>query len=309
MLKKILITDNTDILLQKGLENLGFEVGTRPNITADELWDSLPQYFGLIVGGKIPFGRAFFERGKKLAFVGRLGSGLEIFDLSAAAEFGVTVINSPEGNANAVAEHALGQLLALMRHLRRADMEVRTHTWLREANRGTEVAAQTVGIVGFGNTGRAFARLLQGFGCRVLAYDAFCNHFSDTFGAELCSLSKLKAEATVLSFHIPQAPENENFFDLNFLEEMEKPFFLLNTSRGAVCCRRAIAEGLNTRKIHAAALDVLPQEPPVADDLHQQLLSFDNIIFSPHIAGWTIEAKHKMAAVLLEKITTTLNLK
>ena len=307
---RVLITDNTDAVLAERLTAAGIEVSVEPGHDYESLIVAAQGYDGLVVRSKVNIDRTFIDSVPSLRCIGRVGAGMETIDVDYAESKGIRCLNSPEGNRDAVGEHAVGLLLALLNNIARADAEVRKGEWRREANRGRELGTLTVGIIGFGNMGQAFARRLSGFGCRVLYYDKY--RPIDTIGAidtiERVSLERLQAEADVISFHVPLTDETHHYLDKAFIDAMSKPFYLVNTARGAVVDTDAMVQGLESGKILGAALDVMENENMQADGLtalNSKLLTL-NCLFTPHVAGWTVESKYKLAAVLADKIIEVL---
>jgi D-3-phosphoglycerate dehydrogenase len=241
--------------------------------------------------------------------VGRLGSGMENIDTEYALKKGVVCFNSPEGNRDAVAEHALGMLLALMNRLIIVNQEVRNRKWLREENRGIEVAGKTVGIIGYGNMGSAFAERLSGFKANVIAYDKYKKNFGNDMVKEV-GLNEIYEDSDIISFHVPLTIETEYMFNHEFIENCSKPFFLINTSRGKVVHTAHLLEGLKQGKVLGAALDVIEYEDHSFEQFFKRSLpsvfseicSREDVLLSPHIAGWTIESKRKLAEILVQKI-------
>ena len=241
---------------------------------------------------------------------------METIDVDYAEARGIRCLNSPEGNRDAVGEHTVGLLLALLNHIPRADAEVRSGLWQREENRGLELGSLTVGIIGFGNMGRAFAMRLAGFGCRVVWYDKYLDRQAGLGNLEhverLDTLEQLQQEADVVSFHVPLTDETRHYLDAGFVAAMRKPFFILNTSRGAVVDTEALADGLESGKVRGAGLDVLEYENMQTDSMaaNETLLRIQrstfNVVFTPHVAGWTVESKYKLAAVLADKMIEVL---
>ncbi len=306
-----LITDNAHPLLQFGLESRGYVCDDRPDITDAEVRTVVAGYEGLVINSKILVDRDLLDRAPRLKWVMRLGSGLEIIDLAAAAERGVHIISSPEGNCDAVAEHALGMLLALANHLCRADREVRRSVWAREKNRGFELLGKTIAVWGVGHTGSALCRKLAGFGMRVLAYDKYrpAGYAADMPHVEESSPETIFAAADVLSLHLPLTAETRHLADADFFGRFSKPIVLVNTSRGAVADMAAIVAALETRTLLGACLDVFENEKPNTytareAELYERLFSFENTVLSPHVAGWTFESKRKLSEVLLKKLDT-----
>ena len=315
-MKKVLITDDCHPILTEGLTALGFDCDYRPEITPKETLQLIPGYEGLIINSKILVNRQFLDTGGKLMFVGRLGSGMEIVDREYAAEKGVAVVSSPEGNRNAVAEQALGMLLSLASNLVRSDREVRQNIWRREANRGFELKGQTLGIIGFGHTGSQFAKKLQGMDMQVLAFDKYkpTGYASEMPWVKAVSLENIQAEADIISLHLPLSDETQYIVDDLFIQKCKHGFILLNTSRGKCVKTTDLVAALESGKIGGACLDVFENEKPDTFSeeehrLYNELHQFENVVLSPHIAGWTHESKKLLASVLLEKITNAINLK
>ena len=312
---RILISDRTHEVLPQRLREAGFDVIVEPDLDRAALIRAAQGCQGLVVRSKVVVDRPFIDACPSLRCIGRVGAGMETIDVDYASARGIRCLNSPEGNRDAVGEHAVGLLLALLNHIPRADAEVRRGLWQREANRGLELGSLTVGIIGLGNMGRAFARRLAGFGCRKIYYDKYLENLESLEELERLerlerapSLSALQQEADVVSFHVPLTPETRHYLDAPFIDAMRKPFFLLNTARGAVVDTAALADGLASGKVRGAALDVLEQENMQADSMatDPSLLKIQNpefnVVFTPHVAGWTVESKYKLAAVLADKI-------
>lgn len=302
-MKRVLIADRTHEVLEERLREAGFEVSVEPYHDYESLARVAQGFDGLVVRSKVKIDKAFIDRVPSLRCIGRVGAGMETIDVDYAESKGIRCLNSPEGNRDAVGEHAVGLLLALLDNIARADAEVRQGLWRREANRGLELGSLTVGIIGYGNMGQAFAKRLSGFGCRVVKYDKY---------KAIGSLEEVQREADVVSFHVPLTDETRHYLDDAFIEAMAKPFFLLNTARGAVVDTEALARGLECGKVRGAALDVLEYENMQADALGevppsvQYLMRSPLTVLTPHVAGWTVESKYKLAAVLAEKMIKTL---
>ena len=317
---KVLISDRTHEVLANRLREAGIEVCVEPDHDYPSLLQAVQGFQGLVVRSKVNIDRAFIDACPTLRCIGRLGAGMETIDVAYAERRGISCLNSPEGNRDAVGEHTVGLLLALLNHIHTADAEVRHGLWQREANRGRELGALTVGIIGFGNMGQAFARRLAGFGCRTIYYDKYLDNLDNLENLEKLeklgnlervSLETLQQEADVVSFHVPLTDETHHYLDDAFIGAMAKPFYLLNTSRGAVVDSTALVEGLRSGKVLGAGLDVLEDENMQADSLafsHSPLVAANlpNVVFTPHVAGWTVESKYKLAAVLADKIINTL---
>lgn len=313
-MKRVLVSDRTHDVLPQRLREAGLDVSVEPDHDYESLVEAAQDCEGLVVRSKVNIDSAFIDRVPSLRCIGRVGAGMETIDVDYAEAHGVRCLNSPEGNRDAVGEHAVGLLLSLLNNIARADAEVRQGLWRREANRGYELGPLTVGIIGYGNMGQAFARRLSGFGCRVIYYDKY--RPIDTVEAidtiERVSLERLQAEADVVSFHVPLTEETRHYLDADFISAMRKPFYLLNTSRGAVVDTAALVEGLDGGKVRGAALDVLEYENMNADSLGEvpesvrYLQRSPRTVLTPHVAGWTEESKYKLAAVLADKMIEVL---
>ncbi|MCB0576719.1 MAG: hydroxyacid dehydrogenase [Saprospiraceae bacterium] len=313
-MKRVLITDDCHPVLTEGLTGLGFACDFQPDITLAETRRIIPDYAGLIINSKIIVDRAFLDAALRLRFVGRLGSGMEIVDRAYAASRGVAVLSSPEGNRNAVAEQALGMLLALSNNLLRADREVRRNEWHREANRGWELQGKTVGIVGFGHTGSQFARKLSGMEVQVLAFDKYkpAGYAAQMPWVQETDLEEICRQCDVISLHLPLTDETRHLVDEAFIGRCKPGFVLINTARGACIRTEDVADALEDGRIGGACLDVFENEKPptyseAERDLYGRLHRLENTVLSPHIAGWTHESKRKLAEVLLKKIAEALS--
>ncbi len=305
---RILISDRTHPILEERLCQAGYDVSVEPDHDYRSLLHAAQGCDGLVVRSKVIIDRPFIDACPSLRCIGRVGAGMETIDVDYAEQKGIRCLNSPEGNRDAVGEHTVGLLLALLNNIARADAEVRRGLWHREENRGHELGNLTVGIIGFGNMGQAFAKRLSGFGCRIVYYDPKDLKDLKDLKASSLSLAELQRCADVVSFHVPLTAETHHYLDAAFIDAMQKPFFLLNTSRGAVVDTEALVAGLASGKVRGAALDVLEDENMQADTLSTfnfQLSTF-NCVFTPHVAGWTVESKYKLAAVLADKIIETL---
>ena len=303
---KILITDSVHPLLCKGLEDIGFAVDYYPDVSAADVMNMINDYEGLIINSKIYAGKELMDKADKLKFICRLGSGLEVIDTDYAKSRGVLAFNSPEGNRNAVAEHALGMLLSLMNNITKANNEVKNNLWKREENRGVELSGKTVALMAYGNTGEAFAKLLRGFDLRVLAYDKYRTGFSNNYVTE-ASLQTIFEETDILSLHLPLTAETKYLIDYTFLTSFKKSYWLVNTSRGTVLRTTDLVKCIDEGKISGAALEVLENEKleTMNEDqkkVFEKLTQNPHFLLTPHIAGWTQESKLKIAEVLLQKI-------
>lgn len=311
-MKKVLITDGVHPLLQEGLEAMGFICDYHPKISLAEVRKKIAPYNGIIINSKILMDREMFDKAPLLEFVARLGSGMEIVDQMYAAEKGVAVHSAPEGNCNAVGEHALGMLLAHANNLVRSDNEVKQKIWRREANRGFEIINKTVGIIGFGHTGSSFAKKLSGMDVKILAYDKYkTNYAAHLTYVEETGLENIIQNADIISLHLPLTPETRHFVDMAFINRVARPFVLINTSRGNCVATEDLLTGLATGKITGACLDVFENEKTATftqeeDKCYQKLYTYPQVILSPHVAGWTVESKQKLAATLLRKIKAAL---
>jgi D-3-phosphoglycerate dehydrogenase / 2-oxoglutarate reductase len=289
------------------LEQEGYIVDYKPDISRTEILESIGKYTGLIIRSKTPIDRPLLEHAGKLKFVARAGAGLDNIDVDYLEAHHIALYHAPEGNRDAVAEHAVGMLLTLFNKFLQSDMQVRKGIWDREANRGEEIAGKTVGIMGYGNMGKAFAKRLRGFDVRMLAYDKYQSGFGDDYVRE-ATFQEIQENVDILSIHVPLTDETRNFFTIDVLEQFSKPFYLINTSRGEVISFDTLNEALSRNLIKGACLDVLENERLHALSPGQQL-SFrrlaerPNVLFSPHVAGWTIESYEKINQVLVAKIS------
>lgn len=305
-MKKIIITGRAHPVLKDSLEKQGYEVLDMPDISAGELGGLIADADGLVVTTRIPVNKQLLDKAVRLKWIGRLGSGMELIDQSYAESRGIQCVSSPEGNRNAVAEHNLGLLLNLLNRLSIAQEEVKKGLWKRVENTGTELSGKTVGIIGFGNTGSSFARLLEPFGVTVLAFDKYKYGFGKGYIKE-ASLEQIARYADVISLHVPQTPETTGMLNDDFFQTLQRKPVLLNTSRGKVILIDALIKALKEERISGAGLDVLPNEKLSTYTEKEQeelnwLLARPDVIITPHIAGYSEEANYKMAAVLLEKL-------
>ena len=308
MVSTCLVVDEMHPSLLPMLTAIGVAADYQPNLTAAEIPAALAAhpYEGLVVRTKLRITAELLAHGPHLRYVARAGAGTDNIDVAATAAAGVAVLNAPEGNRDAVGEHAVGLLLALLRHIARADHEVRAGLWQREANRGEEIGGKTIGLLGYGHMGRAFARRLSAFGCTVLAHDSNPALAPDDY-ATLVSLPELQARAHVLSVHIPYSPANHHVVSEGLLAGFAQPFWLLNTARGEVLDHAALVRALQAGTVRGAALDVLENEKIQALQPGQQVLfnylsTAPNVVLSPHIGGWTRESYARINEVLVDKI-------
>ena len=304
-MKRILIADEMHPSLLPMLRQAGWESEYQPAIQRPQLLEQISGFEGLIIRSKTTVDQELLARAGRLQFIGRAGAGLDLIDMNYCQQRVIAVFAANEGNRDAVAEHGVGMLLCLFNHLNRADAQVRQRIWKREEARGTELMGKTVGIIGYGNNGRAFAQRLIGFGVRVLAYDKY--HFADGPFAEPVPLQQLFDEADVLSLHVPLTDETLHWVNADFINQMRKPFFLLNMSRGEIVVLADLLAGLQSGKVRGACLDVLENEKlaqltPQQSTVFDGLAALPNVLFSPHVAGWTHESYVKINEVLVGKI-------
>lgn len=307
---KVLFLDIVHEVLEQELTQNGYQCIDGSQNTYEQLCEIIADCEGLIVRSRFQIDEAFLQHGKKLQFIARSGAGIENIDQEYCNRNNITVFNAPEGNRTAVGEHALGMLLNLFNHLSRGNQEVRNGIWDREGNRGIEIAGKTVGIIGYGNNGSQFAKVLSGFDCEILAYDKYKSGFG-TERVQEVTLDEIFERADVFSFHIPQTEESIYMGNTAFFNRFKKPIYLLNVSRGKVVKTEDLLLAIEEGKVIAAGLDVLEfeslfksgkfsiEDTPI---ILQQLLACDKILFTPHVAGWTVESYYKLSKVLAEKI-------
>ncbi|WP_431157286.1 2-hydroxyacid dehydrogenase [Winogradskyella poriferorum] len=305
---KILHLDTNHSLLINQLHELGFENHEDYTSSKEEIEAKISSYDGIIIRSRFKIDKTFLDNAINLKFIGRVGAGLENIDCDYAQEKGVYLISAPEGNRNAVGEHALGMILSLFNKLNKANSEVAQGKWLREENRGLELDGKTVGLIGYGNMGKAFAKKLQGFDVDVICYDIKAN-----VGDKNCtqvSLEELQEKTNVLSLHTPQTPLTVNMINSAFLNSFKKPIWLINTARGKSVVTEDLAEALKSGKVLGAGLDVLEYEKSSFENLFsgdlpiafQFLIDAENVLLTPHVAGWTVESKVKLAQTIVDKI-------
>ena len=310
---KILLLDSNHPLITEQLLAKGFVLEEDFTSSYDEVLQKINQYDGIIIRSRIPLDKNFLENAQNLKFIARVGAGMENIDLETAKNLGISLINSPEGNRDAVAEHVVAMLLILMNRLFIASEEVKNGVWKREENRGDELLGKTFGIIGYGNMGKATAKRLSGFGVEVIFYDILPN-LEDEFAKQV-SLEELQERADILSLHIPLDASTEFLVDENFISKMKKNFYLVNTARGKNVKTSALVDALKSGKVKAAALDVLEYEKSSFENLDistslstrnkedlQFLLESNQVIVTPHIAGWTHQSKEKLAQFIVDKI-------
>lgn len=307
---KILHLDKNHELLIQQLDKNDFINDKDYTSSKEKIEEIIHLYEGLVIRSRFTIDRSFIDKAKNLKFIGRIGAGLENIDVDYAAQKNIQLFSAPEGNRNAVGEHTLAMLLALFNRTIIANKEVKRGIWKREENRGFELENKTVGIIGYGNMGRSFAKKLQGFDCRVICYDILPN--VGDLNSEQVSLQEFQKYADVVSLHTPLTQRTLNMVDKDFIDAFAKPFWLINTARGKSVVTKDLVKAMQAKKILGAGLDVLEYEKNSFESLFhgqkempqafQYLIASENVILSPHIAGWTIESKEKLAQTMVDKI-------
>lgn len=306
---KILHIDGNHPLLWGQLQEAGFLNFEDFKSSKEEIEAKIQDYHGIVIRSRFKIDKTFLDKATNLQFIARVGAGLESIDCDYALSKNITLIAAPEGNRNAVAEHSLGMILSLFNNLNKADQEIRSGHWNRESNRGHELDGKTVGIIGYGNMGKSFAKKLRGFDVEVLCYDILEN--VEDANAKQVSLQELQQKADVLSLHIPWTPETDKMVDADFIKGFAKSFWIINTSRGKNIVTADLVDALQSGKILGAGLDVLEYEKLSFETLFQDkntpeafqyLLQAHNVILTPHIAGWTFESHERLAQVIVDKI-------
>jgi D-3-phosphoglycerate dehydrogenase len=312
MKKKVLIADDMHPSILTMLEEIGFVPDYQPTIKRPEILSIIKDYEGLLIRSKTKVDKEFLAHTEKLEFIGRAGAGLDLIDIQEVEKKNIQLFAANEGNSDAVAEHALGMILGLFNKITWADAEVRQKIWLREANRGIELKGMTIGIIGYGNMGKAISERLQGFGVEVLAYDCYKTGFGSELVKEV-TMNDIFEKSDLLSLHIPLTNETKMLVDDDYLAKFKKNIFIVNTSRGEIVSIKSVLNGLKSGKLRGACLDVLENEKmnqlsSEQESLYHELFSLKNVIFTPHIAGWTVESYQKINQVLFDKIKRMYNL-
>lgn len=304
--KSVIITARVHEELCSVFEKKGYSIKYVPQVSYDELYEMCDAATGLIVTTRLPIDKKLIDRAVQLKWIGRLGSGMELIDVVYAESKGITCVNSPEGNRTAVAEHALGMLLSLLHRICSSFEEIKSGNWFREENRGEELTGKTLGIIGYGNTGTAFSKLLAPFDVTVLAYDKYKFGFAGQYIKE-ASLEQVCRYADMISFHIPLTPETFHMADETFFDLLHQHPVIINTSRGGIIKTSALKEAILHGKVSGAALDVFEHEQPGAlPDIGKENMDFflrqKNVLLTPHIAGYSRQAFYRMGQVILEKL-------
>lgn len=306
---KVVFLDTIHSILQERLEGLSFSCVDATSSDLETCKKLVSDADGIVIRSRFPMDRSFLAFAPKLSFIARSGAGMENIDEEYCAENNIQLFNAPEGNRNAVGEQALGMLLSLMNNFRQGDEEVRQGIWNREKNRGEELEGKTIGILGYGNNGRAFAQVLRGFSVQVIAYDKYKDTFEDSW-VKPVSLEELYKESDVISFHIPQNKETIYWANENFFNQLAKPIYLLNLSRGKIVATEALLNAIDAQKVKGAGLDVLEfekasfemQKTLTENPIFQRLIANPNVLLTPHVGGWTKESYFKLSNILADKI-------
>ena len=306
---KILIIDNNHEYLLNKLEELQINVDIDEKSSKSEIENIIKRYDGIIIRSRFKIDKRFIDKATNLKFIARVGAGLESIDTTYAKEKGIHLISAPEGNRNAVGEHALGMILSLFNNLKKADLEIRQGKWLREENRGIELEGKTIGLIGYGNMGNAFAKVLSGFDVNVICYDIKDNVGNQN--AKQVTLDELFEKTDVLSLHTPHTKLTNQMVNKEFIAKFKKPFYIINTARGTAIKTDDLVEALKSKKILGACLDVLEYEKLSFENFFtdnnlpkafEYLIQTENVLLTPHVAGWTVESKYKLAKTIADKI-------
>lgn len=306
---KVLFIDSVHPALEEKLLSMGFKCEHDYQSNYQSILGKLSNYEGIVIRSRIPIDKEFLAAASNLKFIARSGAGLENIDSTEATKKGIHLFSAPEGNRQAVGEHTLGMILSLFNKISLGDKEIRFGKWNRETNRGIEISGKTIGIIGYGNMGKAFAKCLSGFDCEVIAYDKNKSNISDDYARE-SSLGGIQNKADIVSFHTPYDKSTHHYLDEDFTEKMKKPFYVINTARGKVVHTDALVKGIKSKKILGACLDVLEYEKSSFEtmfdnnmpDSFKYLVSSHKVLLSPHVAGWTKESYKKLSTVLADKI-------
>lgn len=306
---KILFIDSNHSQLHESLLKAGFVCDLNYHWTQEQIMEHIHEYHGIVIRSRIKITKELIDKAQRLKFIARAGAGMENIDVTYAESKGIQCIHAPQGNKDAVAEHAIGMLLALFNNLCRANKEVREGKWIREGNRGVELMGKTVGIIGYGNMGSALARRLSGFEVKVLVYDKYKSNFGNSFVNET-TMEQLFEEADIVSLHTPLTEETRYLINDSFINKFKKNIYIINTARGKSLNTADLVKNIISGKVLGACLDVLEYEAVSFENLDTKgfpepfryLINSDKVVLSPHIAGWTIESNEKIARVLAEKI-------
>lgn len=314
-MRKVLFLDSNHPYLIQSLRKLNLQCDEDYSSSKTEIESKIHDYDGIVIRSRFSIDQKFLEKASKLKFIGRVGAGLENIDIAFAETKGIKLIAAPEGNRNAVGEHALGMILALFNKLKKADTEIRRGIWLREDNRGIELEGKTVGIIGYGNMGKSFAKKLMGFDCEVIFYDIL-PELSDEHARQV-GLDELFLKTDVLSLHTPETNLTKHMIDESFLNKFDKPIYLVNTARGSAVITTDLMKAIKNGKVLGACLDVLEYEKASFENFFskentlpeafQNLIISDKVLLSPHVAGWTVESKFKLAETIVHKVTAFLD--
>ena len=306
---KVLIAAPIHAILSEGLVAMGYELLKEEKINQDKAFGLVKDCVGIITSTRLQLDKELIDAAPLLQWIGRMGSGMEVIDLEYAGSRGIKCYASPEGNSNAVAEHALGMLLSLNKRIAVSNNEIKAGQWLRDENRGTELEGKTAGIIGFGHTGRSLAKKLQAFDMNILVYDKYSNDNMPGYVENCNDIGPIFNRADIVSFHVPLQKDTVKYLNDNFITNMTKDFVVINTSRGKVVDTKALLKGLETGKVKGACLDVWEEEPidkmsAASRTLLDQMVNLPQVIITPHIAGYSFEALYKMSKTLLGKIVT-----
>ena len=307
---KVLFLDTNHPYLIQSLREMNLQCDEDYISSKSEIENKIHLYDGIVIRSRFSIDQKFLEKASNLKFIGRVGAGLENIDIAFAEEKGIALIAAPEGNRNAVGEHALGMILALFNKFKKAEEEIRSGLWLREDNRGIELEGKTVGIIGYGNMGKAFAKKLKGFDCEVICYDIKPNIADEN--ARQVNLEEILLKTDVLSLHTPQTTLTQGMVNEVFLSKFKKSIYLINTARGSAIVTEDLVKAIKTGKVLGACLDVLEYEKTSFENFFskenslpeafQYLISSDKVLLSPHVAGWTVESKFKLAQTIVQKV-------